>query len=131
MRWPWPTWVLPPVPGARAANLPPRQPRRVKLLTRRPVGERERLDNMSGRSRNRRLLLMVLAFGACFAGLLGKAFYLQVVKAAEYSQRAERQYLASTVLPVKDVYKRQTRWWGVPSSMNGRRSKTYSPTCAV
>ena len=44
---------------------------------------------------------MVLAFGACFAGLLGKAFYLQVVKAAEYSQRAERQYMASTVLPVK------------------------------
>ena len=73
----------------------------MKLLTRQPVGERERLDNMSGRSRNRRLLLMVLAFGACFAGLLGKAFYLQVVKAAEYSQRAERQYLASTVLPVK------------------------------
>lgn len=44
---------------------------------------------------------MVLALGLCFVGLLGRAFYLQVVKAAEYTKRAESQYLTTVELPVK------------------------------
>ncbi len=44
---------------------------------------------------------MVLALGLCFVGLLGRAFYLQVVKAAEYTEQAQSQHLTTSELPVK------------------------------
>lgn len=68
---------------------------------RRAAGARELASHMSGRSLNRRLLLTVLALAVCFVGLLGRAFYLQVVKAAEYSQKAQEQHVVSSTLPVK------------------------------
>ena len=50
---------------------------------------------------NKRLLLLLVALAIVFAVLMGRAFYLQVVLASEYSEQADRQHLAEQTVPVK------------------------------
>lgn len=51
--------------------------------------------------RNRRLLTTAVFFALCLLGLLGRAFYLQVVLAAEYSEKASQQHIEKQTIPVK------------------------------
>ncbi|NLT35060.1 MAG: penicillin-binding protein 2 [Gaiellales bacterium] len=51
--------------------------------------------------RNRRLLITAVLLLLCVTGLLARAFYLQVVLAAEYTERAEEQHIEVQTVSVK------------------------------
>lgn len=51
--------------------------------------------------KNRRLVITAVFLALCVTGLLARAFYLQVVLAAEYTERAEEQHIELQTVSVK------------------------------
>ena len=79
---------------------------------------------MSARSANRRLRVLVVVFGVAFAAILGRALWLQVVRAPAYHAMAARQHRETITIPAGrgTIYDRT----GVPLAIGEQATTVFA-----
>jgi len=79
---------------------------------------------VSERTANRRLLALCLLIGVAFAAVLGRALWLQVVRASEYAAMAARQHRETITIPAGrgTIYDRN----GVPLAIGEQATTVFA-----